>query len=152
MRASIRCYSYVFSYASALLTEWQCVSRAVFTTVLKTVVVIHSVALKFYCCHALTDSFVAVLMLHRCSLACTHASTQHEYEITFNSDSEIHPVDDDKKIKAMNLNFTKIAGLKDVEIGSQTDVIAVVKDYTDMTTIMTKNNKEVSLIEQYHVK
>jgi hypothetical protein len=43
----------------------------------------------------------------------------------------------------MNLNFTKIAGLKDVEIGSQTDVIAVVKDYSDMTTIMTKNNKEV---------
>jgi hypothetical protein len=45
----------------------------------------------------------------------------------------------------MNLNFTKIAGLKDVEIGSQTDVIAVVKEYSDMTTIMTKNNKEVSV-------
>jgi hypothetical protein len=92
-------------------------------------------------CNELTDPCGTHATL---AFLLAHTRTQHEYEITFNNDSEIHPVDDDKKIKAMNLNFTKIAGLKDIEIGSQTDVIAVVKDYSDMTTIMTKNNKEVS--------
>ena len=68
---------------------------------------------------------------------------QNKYEITFSNDTEINPVADDKRIKAMQLNFTKIAELTNIPVGSTTDVVAIVKEFSDLSSIMTKSNKEV---------
>ncbi|KAG5189180.1 hypothetical protein JKP88DRAFT_197666 [Tribonema minus] len=72
-----------------------------------------------------------------------YSSLQNDYEITFNSDSVIEKVADDKRIKAMNLTFRRIADLKDVEVNATIDILAVVRDFQDMAMIMTKNNREV---------
>ncbi|ELU09821.1 hypothetical protein CAPTEDRAFT_172916 [Capitella teleta] len=71
-------------------------------------------------------------------------TTDNDYEMTFNNDTEIIPCDDDTSLPTINFNFVEIGNLQSVEPNSNVDVLGVVKSVAEVSTITTKQtNKEL---------
>ncbi|CAM9551130.1 unnamed protein product [Chrysoparadoxa australica] len=66
-----------------------------------------------------------------------------DYEITFDTNSEILAVADDQEIKSMSFEFVKIGDIDNSEPNSIIDVIGVVVSVGDVSIIQTKAGKEV---------
>jgi replication factor A1 len=65
-----------------------------------------------------------------------------DYEITFGNDTVIQPLANDSAIKAVQLTFCPIAELESKDVNSTVDVIGIVKDFQECSSIMTKANRE----------
>ncbi|CAM9482030.1 unnamed protein product [Ascophyllum nodosum] len=70
------------------------------------------------------------------------SSLKSEYEITFDQGTRIDPVEDDSRILSMTYNFVKLNAMEAAEPNVMVDVIALVKNYEDCSTIMTRSGKE----------
>jgi len=60
---------------------------------------------------------------------------KNQYEITFSPQSEIRAVVDDTNIKNQTYSFVKINTLNDLEINSTVDLVAVVRDSSDVVEV-----------------
>lgn len=71
-----------------------------------------------------------------------YTTVQNDYEMTFNPDTIIEPCDDDSSLPTMNFNFVKINELESKAPTSLIDVIGVVKNCGDVTTIIGKQSQK----------
>lgn len=63
-----------------------------------------------------------------------------QFEITFDQNSEIHLDNDTGEIQEQLYDFTKLAGVENVEANKNIDVLAVVKTVSDPATLISKKS------------
>ena len=66
-----------------------------------------------------------------------YTTIKNDYELTFDANSEIHPVSDDSDIKTMSYAFVKIGSVGTKEVNSTVDVIAIVRSATDCSEVVS---------------
>ena len=66
-----------------------------------------------------------------------YTTIKNQYELTFNVNSMIVPVQDDTAIQHQQFNFTKIDQLPQTEVGSTVDVIGIVREASEMSEIIS---------------
>jgi replication factor A1 len=65
-------------------------------------------------------------------------SIKNNYELTFDSNSDIRPSLDEDGIKTIQYNFVKIADIANVEVNQLIDVMTIIKDVNDPTEIVSQ--------------
>ncbi|KAG1705844.1 hypothetical protein DVH05_002409 [Phytophthora capsici] len=71
------------------------------------------------------------------------SSVDNDYEITFDTHSDISPAPEDGQISQMHYAFKKIADIENVPADSNVDVIGVVRDVGQVNEIMSKAGKQL---------
>jgi replication factor A1 len=66
-----------------------------------------------------------------------YTTIKNQYEITFNQSSEIKPASDDSAIKTQSFNFVKLNQIGTYEVGATIDVIAVVRQASEVADIVS---------------
>ncbi len=66
-----------------------------------------------------------------------YTTIKNQYEITFNQNSEIKAASEDSAIKSMSFNFVKLNSIGTLEVGSTIDVIAIVRQASDVSDIVS---------------
>eukprot|EP00903_Cladosiphon_okamuranus_P009556 g9099.t1 len=78
----------------------------------------------------------------RVKVANKKYSPNADYEINFDSNAQIIPINDDNRIGNVTFSFVKLNEMESLEPNKILDVIGVVKSFEDYATIMTKSGKE----------
>ncbi|POM57375.1 Replication protein A 70 kDa DNA-binding subunit, partial [Phytophthora palmivora] len=71
------------------------------------------------------------------------SSVDNDYEVTFDTHSEISPAPEDGQISQMNYAFKKIAEIENVPADSNVDVIAIVRDVGQVNELTSKAGKQL---------
>ena len=66
------------------------------------------------------------------------SNIKNNYEITFDTHSEIVPCNNDASIKTQQYSFIPISQLVNSEVNSTVDVVAIVKSHTDVSEIISQ--------------
>lgn len=66
-----------------------------------------------------------------------YTTIKNQYEITFNQNSEIKPASDDSAIKTQSFNFIKLSQIGQYEVGATIDIIAVVRQASEVAEIVS---------------
>ncbi|GLH01762.1 Replication protein A subunit [Gryllus bimaculatus] len=81
-----------------------------------------------------------VYFISRCTLKTANkkfTSIKHDYEITFNSDTQVIPCHDDSSdIPALQFDFTPLEKIGNMEANTNVDVIGVCKSANDLQTLI----------------
>ena len=66
------------------------------------------------------------------------SSLKNNYELTFDTNSDIRPCADDEGIKSVQYNFVKIADLASIEANQMVDIMGVIKDVGEIAEIVSQ--------------
>ena len=66
------------------------------------------------------------------------SSLKNNYELTFDTNSDIRPCADDEGIKSIQYNFVKIADLASIEANQMVDILGVIKDVGEVAEIVSQ--------------
>ncbi|KAH3857539.1 hypothetical protein DPMN_100149, partial [Dreissena polymorpha] len=73
-----------------------------------------------------------------------YTSVKNDYEMTFNQDTLIEPCSEETDLPTITFDFVPINSLDSKQPQAVIDVIGVVKSMSDVTSITTKQNKELT--------
>ncbi|KAI0372965.1 replication factor-a protein [Pilatotrama ljubarskyi] len=72
------------------------------------------------------------------------SNLSNEYELTLERNTEVEECPDDTDVPTVKFNFVPIAGLQDIAKDAVCDIVGVVKEVSDLSTITSKaTNKEL---------
>ncbi|KAI9923270.1 hypothetical protein PsorP6_002739 [Peronosclerospora sorghi] len=71
------------------------------------------------------------------------SSVDNDYEVTFDTNSDISPAPEDGQISHMQYSFRKIAEIENVPADSNVDIIGVVRDVGQLNEITSKAGKQL---------
>lgn len=83
-----------------------------------------------------------------------YSSVNNDYEMTFNSDTEMIPCNDDTDLPSLNFNFIPINKMESHQAQSMIDVVGVVKSAADLSTVTSKTTskeikkRDIQLVDQ----
>jgi replication factor A1 len=74
-----------------------------------------------------------------------YTSIKNPYELTFDKNSDIKPAQEDDSIKSRHYDFIKINNIADVEVNTTIDIIGIVRNAADVSSIVSVKlgNKEL---------